>query len=117
MDKDFKIECTFALSNTNNMITLQTIIPIFYDGGAIAPLSESDYKTLIGCLIVLTIIWVIWGAIKIIGYLIYKKQHTYSDFWEYLEWDFGFYIYSISMLFIYVPMILWHLGKIISLLF
>lgn len=64
---------------------MPTIIPIpmpMHHGHS-SPMTEHDSKVLIGCLIILSVLWIISSVFLIIKYRKLKNKSLHDGFWDY----------------------------------
>ncbi len=68
-------------------MNLLQMVPIFIPSGGGGPMTESEYKTMIGVWILLNGLWVISIIISVIKYLTKRYDWGYSPNRWYNNWD------------------------------
>lgn len=97
------------------MTLLQTFIPIIYDSGSSAPMTESDVNEMVACWIILNALWVLSFIITGIRYIIFlkSKESKYQYFESRLQRE-PTIIFDVLMIAFWAIILLVEAGKWLS---
>lgn len=90
---------------------MPTIIPIIASHSRnSAPMTEGDEKTLLGMLIILTVIWILSSLFSIVKYLQIKNEYPHYDFLPHYFADYnlvmGFFHVMMSVIYVVLLLVL-----------
>lgn len=88
---------------------MPTIIPIIASHSSnSAPMTEADEKSLLGILIILTVIWTLSSLFSIVKYLQIKNEYRHYDFLPhyFVDYNLPMGIFHMGMTIIYVVLLL-----------
>lgn len=92
---------------------LQTIIPIPYYVGDLAPLTDSEARSMLGFLIVIYGIFIFTSLFVVVRYFIEKPYDSFWDWYFYGDYEFMGLFHLIMVCFCVLFIIIW-LGSLIG---